>query len=59
MRDIYREGGYLDRDDYLGCLADNYGVPLEVVYSIAGTLGVDEDFGELPDYLRVASREEW
>ena len=30
----YIQNGYKDRDDYLQCMSDNYGVPIEVVYEI-------------------------
>ena len=40
--DIYQENGYADRDDYLTCLAEDYGVPIEDVFSIAEMLGENE-----------------
>ena len=36
---IYQQNGYADRDDYLICLAEDYGVPLETVQSLADVLG--------------------
>ena len=44
---IYQENGYADRDDYLTCLAEDYGVLLEDVYSLAEMLGEHEDFDGL------------
>ena len=44
---IYQENGYADRDDYLTCLAEDYGVPIESVYSLAEMLGETEDFDGL------------
>ena len=45
--DIYQRKGYADRNDYLSTVADEYGVPLEAVYSLASALGPDEDFDGL------------
>ena len=44
---IYQENGYADRDDYLNRLSEDYGVPLENVYSLADMLGENEDFDGL------------
>ena len=44
---IYRENGYADRDDYLTCLSEDYGVSIEDVYSLAEMLGENEDFDGL------------
>lgn len=45
--DIYQRKGYADRNDYLSAVADEYGIPLEAVYSLAYALGPDEDFDGL------------
>ena len=45
--DIYQRKGYADRNDYLNAVADEYGIPLEAVYSIASVLGPNEDFDGL------------
>ena len=42
---IYQENGYADRDDYLNCLSEDYGVSIEDVYSLAEMLGEHEGFG--------------
>ena len=44
---IYQQNGYADRDDYLTCLSEDYGVPIENVYSLAEMLGESEDFDGL------------
>ena len=44
---IYQENGYADRDDYLTCLSEDYGVSIEDVYSLAEMLGENEDFDGL------------
>ena len=44
---IYQENGYADRDDYLTCLSEDYGVSIEDVYSLADMLGENEDFDGL------------
>ena len=44
---IYQQNGYADRDDYLTCLAEDYEVSIEDVYSLAEILGENEDFDGL------------
>jgi len=44
---IYQEMGYENRKDYLKGLADDYLVPLDIVYTAAQMLGPDEDFDGL------------
>jgi hypothetical protein len=46
-QNIYQENGYKDRQDYLECIALDYGVPLEVVASLAEILGENEDWDGL------------
>ena len=48
---IYKENGYADRDDYLTCLSEDYGVPIEDVFSLAEMLGENEDFDGLVSAL--------
>ena len=48
---IYQENGYADRDDYLSCLSEDYGVSIEDVYSLAEMLGENEDFDGLVSAL--------
>jgi hypothetical protein len=47
MMSIYTEQGYKNRRDYLENLADDYGVPFEVVDMLASVLGPSEDFDAL------------
>lgn len=54
MLNIYQEHGYNSRKDYLQCLAEDYNVPLEVVYSLASMLGPSEDFDGLITALEDA-----
>lgn len=51
---IYQENGYADRDNYLICLVEDYGVPLETVQSLAEMLGEHEDFDGLVSALEDA-----
>ena len=50
-KNIYQENGYADRDDYLTCLSEDYGIPIEDVYSLAEMLGYNEDFDGLVSAL--------
>ena len=52
----YIQNGYKDRDDYLQCMSDDYGVLIEVVYSLADMLGENEDFDGLVSALEDAER---
>jgi hypothetical protein len=47
MNNPYVENGYENRKDYLQCLSEDYGVPYDVVVSLAQVLGADEDFDGL------------
>jgi len=47
MIDDYRANGYADREDYLSCMAEDYGVDIETVKSLADLLGPGEDFDGL------------
>ena len=53
-KNIYQENGYADRDDYLTCLSEDYGVSIEDVYSLAEMLGENEDFDGLVCALEYA-----
>ena len=50
-KNIYQENGYADRDDYLNCLSEDYGVSIEDVFSFAEMLGENEDFAGLVSAL--------
>jgi hypothetical protein len=43
----YTENGYKDRHDYLTALAENTGVDMETVFTLASLLGPSEDFDGL------------
>ena len=45
---IYQQHGFDSRQAYLESLSDEYDVDLEIVESVAGDLGEDEDFDGLP-----------
>ena len=44
---IYQEQGFESRKDYLNSLADDFGVDVQKVYSLASMLGSSEDFDGL------------
>ena len=46
-KNIYQQNEYTDRDDYLTCLSEDYGVSIDDVYSLAEMLGENEDFDGL------------
>jgi len=47
MGNIYVENGYENREDYLHCMSEDYGVSIDTVYSLAYMLGESEDFDGL------------
>lgn len=51
---IYQQNGYADRDNYLTCLSEDYGVPMETVQSLADILGENEGFDGLVSALEDA-----
>ena len=53
-KNIYQENGYADRDDYLTCLSEDYGVSIEDVCILAEMLGEHEDFDGLVSALEDA-----
>ena len=50
---VYLQNGYKNRDDYLQCMSEDYGVPLDVVYSLADIMP-GEDFDGLISALEDA-----
>lgn len=46
-QNVYQENGYKNRRDYLKCMAEDYGAPLETVHALASVLGPEEDFDGL------------
>lgn len=55
IENIYQKNGYLDRQNYLTCIASQYGVDLMIVTSMAEILGDDEDFDGLISNLEDIS----
>lgn len=45
--DIYTENGYLDREQYLECLSEEFGIDKQIVDTLADILGPSEDFDGL------------
>ena len=58
-RNVYQENGYDSREDYLQSLADDLGIPLDAVLSLAEVLGPDEDFDGLVSSLEDAADGGW
>jgi hypothetical protein len=52
------ENGYESREHYLQCMSDDYGVPIEVVYSLADMLE-GEEFDGLISALEDAECMDW
>jgi len=52
MTDIYTDNGYTDRAEYLDSLAEEYGMDINVVLSLAEILGPNEDFDGLVTTLQ-------
>lgn len=48
---VYVKNGYHSRDDYLNCLADDYGLTEMFVHNLASVLGEDKDFDGLVSAL--------
>jgi hypothetical protein len=55
---VYIENGYESREHYLQCMSDDYGVPIEVVYSLADILE-GEEFDGLISALEDAENVDW
>ena len=56
---VYIQNGYESREHYLQCMSDDYGVPIEVVYSLADMLGESEEFDGLVSALEDAENMNW
>ncbi len=48
---IYEENGYLNRNQYLQELSEEYGVDIDSVVALATVLGKEEDFDGLVSAL--------
>ena len=44
---MYQEKGYMNREDYLKCLSEDYGMDLHAIHTLADVLGEEEDFDGL------------
>lgn len=58
-QDIYQKNGYVNREDYLISMAEDFGVPDFVVFSMAEILGENEDFDALITELEDADYLDW
>jgi len=52
---VYQENGYADRAEYLACMAEDFGIPLDTVQTLADLLGENEDFDGLVTSLEDAA----
>jgi hypothetical protein len=52
---IYEDRDYIDRNEYLESLSDEYGVDIDTVFILADILGESEDFDGLISSLEDAS----
>lgn len=44
---VYTDNGYEGRTDYLKCMSEDFGVSIQIVETLADTLGPEEDFDGL------------
>ena len=56
---IYTEEGYTSRKDYLTCLAEDMGIDVKTVFSLASMLGSSEDFDGLVTALEDISEDQF
>lgn len=56
---IYTANGYKSRRHYLECLAEDNGVDLEVVLTLASLMGPNEDFDGLVVEIQDYSEQVW
>ena len=47
MKTIYEIKGYKNRNHYLRCVSEDYGVDDDIVFALADMLGPSEDFDGL------------
>jgi hypothetical protein len=52
---VYKQHGYNSRKHYLECMAEDYGLPVQVVFELAYVLGPTEDFDGLVITLQDAA----
>lgn len=58
-QELYLEHGCETREEYLKQLADDNGLPLDVVQSLADVLGPTEDFDGLVNACEDAADSDW
>jgi CRISPR/Cas system CMR-associated protein Cmr3 (group 5 of RAMP superfamily) len=56
---IYQQNGYKNREDYLNTLAEDFGVPVEEVHTLACILGPNEDFDGLVSHVEERGEALW
>lgn len=57
---VYQQNGYASRREYLECLAEDYGVDLATVRTLARALGSSEDFDGLVSALQdIEDSQSW
>ena len=56
---VYQENGYLNRNQYLEGLAEDYGLPVRKVKKLANMLGPEEDFDMLVSMVEELADEEY
>ena len=54
---IYTDNGYESRRDYLTQLAEDYGVDIDTVLTMASMLGPNEDFDGLVTHIEDIAEE--
>jgi hypothetical protein len=57
IKNVYKENGYKNRNHYLECLAEEYGVDPQTVSTLANLMGPNEDFDGLVSEVRDYSDE--
>ena len=62
-KDIYKDNGYSDRDDYFVNLSLQFNIDLSSVYALSEVMGANEDFdglvSSLDDYQYLNSGNAW
>ena len=56
---VYQENGYLNRNQYLEELAEDYDLPVRKVKKLANMLGPEEDFDMLVSMVEELADEEY
>ena len=56
---VYQENGYLNRNQYIEELAEDYDLPVRKVKKLANMLGPEEDFDMLVSMVEELADEEY